>query len=222
MDLIRRALGAYFTFAFVFVVLGICFLAWPQTSMMTVCYILGAVTLAWGLVKISGFVKNKDKNKSFSFQFSLIIGIFLTIAGALLIVFPRFILPVIPIIMGIMLTADGIHKLKVGFDAKAIGHGKWWLIEILAVITAVFGFCLIINNSAAVTAIIVLLGVSLLIDGVQNIIVIVSTFKLMSKMNAEEKAREEFKSDDIPNAPYTDESPEKINPDDMIIEDKKD
>ena len=77
-----------------------------------VCYILGAVTLAWGLVKISGFVKNKDKNKSFSFQFSLIIGIFLTIAGALLIVFPRFILPVIPIIMGIMLTADGIHKLR--------------------------------------------------------------------------------------------------------------
>ena len=215
MDLIRRALGAYFTFAFVFVVLGICFLAWPQTSMMTVCYILGAVTLAWGLVKISGF-------KSFSFQFSLIIGIFLTIAGALLIVFPRFILPVIPIIMGIMLTADGIHKLKVGFDAKAMGHGKWWLIEILAVITAVFGFCLIINNSAAVTAIIVLLGVSLLIDGVQNIIVIVSTFKLMSQMNAEEKAWEEFKSDDIPNAPYTDESPEKINPDDMIIEDKKD
>lgn len=96
------------------------------------------------------------------------------------------------------------------------------MIEILAVITAVFGFCLIINNSAAVTAIIVLLGVSLLIDGVQNIIVIVSTFKLMSQMNAEEKAREEFKSDDIPNAPYTDESPEKINPDDMIIEDKKD
>ena len=37
MDLIRRALGAYFTFAFVFVVLGICFLAWPQTS-MTVSY----------------------------------------------------------------------------------------------------------------------------------------------------------------------------------------
>ena len=60
----------------------------------------------------------------------------------MLIVFPRFILPVIPIIMGIMLTADGIHKLKVGFDAKAIGHGKWWLIEILAVITAVFGFAL--------------------------------------------------------------------------------
>ena len=55
-----------------------------------------------------------------------------------------------------------------------------------------------------------------------HIIVIVSTFKLMSQMNAEEKAREEFKNDDIPNAPYTDENPEKINPDDMIIEDKKD
>ena len=147
MDLIRRALGAYFTFAFVFVVLGICFLAWPQTSMMTVCYILGAVTLAWGLVKISGFVKNKDKNKSFSFQFSLIIGIFLTIAGALLIVFPRFILPVIPIIMGIMLTADGIHKLKVGFDAKAMGHGKWWLIEIPVSYTHLLSFHTVYCNT---------------------------------------------------------------------------
>ena len=72
--------------------------------------------------------------------------------------------------------------------------------------------CLIINNSAATTAIIVFLGLSLLIDGVQNIIVIVSTFKLMSQMNAEEKAREEFKNDDIPNAPYTDENPEKSIP----------
>lgn len=220
MDIIRKALGAYVTFAFVFVVLGICFLAWPQTSIMTICYILGAVTLIWGIVKISGFVKNKENNSSFSFQFSLIIGIFLTIAGLLLLVFPKFILPVIPVIIGIMITADGLHKIKAGLDARAMGHDKWWIIEIMAVITAMFGFCLIINRFQAVTAMIVLLGFSLLIDGIQNIVVIVSTFRLMSQMTADESKKAKY--EDIPNAPETDEKPEEIHPEDMIIEDKKD
>lgn len=222
MELLKKALGAYVTFAFIFVVLGICFLAWPQTSILTICYILGAVILAWGIVKISGFVKNKDSNKSFSFQFNLVLGIFLAVAGALLLVFPKFIIPVFPILIGIMITADGLHKIKAGIDAKSMNHKNWWLIEIAALVTIIFGICLILNPFEATNAMIILLGFALLIDGIQNIIVIVSTFKLMSQMTSEEDLKETgFNEDDIPNAPDENTDSEEIKPEDMIIEDKE-
>ncbi|MDD5944786.1 MAG: DUF308 domain-containing protein [Clostridia bacterium] len=222
MELMKRALLAYVTFAFVFVVLGICFIAWPQVSIMTVCYALGAVTLAWGIVKISGFVKNKNNNKSLSFQFSLIFGIFLAVAGGLLLLFPKFILPVIPIVVGIMLVADGLHKIKVGFEAKKMGKQNWGIIELVALITLVFGLCLIINPFDASNAMVALLGFALLVDGIQNIIVIISTFRLMSQIVLPEDAKNaEFKEEDIPNADDSDVKTEEIRPEEMIIEDKK-
>ena len=41
MELIKKALGAYITFAFIFIVIGICLLAWPRTSLVTICYVIG-------------------------------------------------------------------------------------------------------------------------------------------------------------------------------------
>ncbi|GFI62305.1 hypothetical protein IMSAG049_01487 [Clostridiales bacterium] len=219
MELIKKALIAYVSFAFIFVVLGICFLAWPQTSILTICYILGAVTLAWGMIKISVFVKGKSK--SFLSQFNLILGIFLAVTGALLIVFPKFIIPAIPIVIGIMITFDGFHKIKVGFEAKSMGHESWWLIEIVSLITIVFGVCLILNPFDATNAMVRLLGFALLVDGLQNIIVIINTFRLMSQIILQENlADAEFKEEDIPTS-QEDVKTEEIKPEDMIIEDKK-
>lgn len=223
MELIKRAFLAYVIFAFAFVVLGICFLAWPHTSIMTVCYILGAVTLAWGLVKISTFVKNKENNKTFSFQFNLIFGIFLVVTGGLLIIFPTFILPVIPIVIGIILVSDGIHKVKIGFDVKKAENPRWVAIEFIAGLTIIFGICLIINPFDASNAMVFLLGLALLADGIQNIVVIILTFKQMSQIILpEDKNESVFVDEDIPFDTNADVKTEKINPEDMTIEDNDD
>ena len=202
--------------------MGICFLAWPNASIMTICYTLGAVLLAWGIVKILHFVKNKNKTKGLAFQFSLIFGLFLAVAGALIVLFPKVILPVIPVIVGIMLCADGIHKIKVGFDAKKMGSLKWGLIFLVAGITFIFGICLVLNPFDGTNAIVILLGLALLIDGIQNIIVIVTTFKLMSQLILpEDMENVEFKEEEIPVDPNTDVPVIEIKEDEIIVEDTK-
>ena len=222
MILLKRALLAYIIFAFAFVVMGICFIAWPNTSIMTVCYTLGAVLLAWGIVKILNFVKNKNKSKGLAFQFTLIFGLFLAVAGALIIVFPKVILPVIPVIVGVMLCADGIHKIKVGFDAKKMGSTKWGLILISSIATFIFGICLVINPFDGTKAIVLLLGFALLIDGIQNIIVIICTFRLMSQLILpEDMENVEFKEEEIPVDPNTDVPVIEIKEDEIIVEDTK-
>lgn len=220
MELIKKALGAYITFAFIFIVIGICLLAWPRTSLVTICYVIGAVILAWGVIKILNFVNNKNMIRSFSFQFNLIVGIFLAVAGLLLIINPDLLIPVLPIIMGIIITADGLQKIKAGFDSRRMSHEKWWLIEIVALITIIFGISLILNPFAASNIMVRLLGLSLIIDGIQNLTVIISTFKLMSTMISEEELKNaEFVQSDIPNAPESDVETEEIPPEEIIIED---
>lgn len=223
METIKRALVVYVAFAFIFVVLGICFIAWPQTSLRIVCYAFGAAVLILGIIRLSQFMKNKENNKTIRFQFNLVLGVLFIIGGGLLLIFPNIIMPVFPVVIGIAITADGIHKIKVSFDAKAMGLNKWGLILLFALLTIVFGVSLMLNSANITTVIILLLGVSLLIDGIQNIVTIITTFKLMSTLVLkEDAANAEFKDEDIPTAPDTDVKTESIRPEDMIIEDKED
>lgn len=222
METIKRALMVYVAFAFIFVVLGICFIAWPQASILTVCYALGAAILVLGIIRLSQFFKNKESNKTIKFQFNLVLGLFFIIAGALLLIFPKIVMPVFPVIIGIAITADSIHKIKVAFDAKSMGLEKWWIIVLFSLITIVFSISLVLSSSQITTGLILFLGITLLVDGIQNIVTIVSTFKLMSTLVLkEDMAKAEFKEEDIPPAPDDDVKAEEIKPEDMIIEDKK-
>lgn len=223
MELIKKALGAYITFAFVFVVLGICFIAWPRFSLVTVCYVIGSVILAFGIIKILNFVKNIHRNHTFIYQFNLIIGIFLAVTGLLLIINSDLLIPILPIIVGIVITADGLQKIIAGIDSKRMHHEKWWLVIIVALITIIFGVSLILNPFAASDAMVRLLGFALIIDGAQNLTVILSTFKLMSTMVSEEEINNAVFVDvnvDIPDAPESEIKTEEIPPEDIIIEDK--
>ena len=74
MEIMKKALLVYITLAFVFIVLGICLLAWPHTSLRVICYAFGAALLILGIVRLSQFIKNKENDRSilYSACFSLL------------------------------------------------------------------------------------------------------------------------------------------------------
>ena len=86
----------------------------------------------------------------------------------------------------------------------------------------IFGICLVINPFDGTKAIVLLLGFALLIDGIQNIIVIICTFRLMSQLILpEDMENVEFKEEEIPTDPNTDVPVIEIKEDEIIIEDVK-
>ena len=66
MEIMKKALLVYITLAFVFIVLGICLLAWPHTSLRVICYAFGAALLILGIVRLSQFIKNKETKRLLS------------------------------------------------------------------------------------------------------------------------------------------------------------
>ena len=55
MEFIKRAKRAYIITSCVMILLGVLLTIFPETSLLTVCYILGAFLTVFGVVKLGGF-----------------------------------------------------------------------------------------------------------------------------------------------------------------------
>ena len=81
--------------------------------------------------------------------------------------------------LGIAILADSLFKVQIAIDAQAFGIGTWWLILLLAVLTGSVGLVLVFRPVESARILTVLLGVSLLAEGILNLCVVVSTVKIV-------------------------------------------
>lgn len=177
MKLMKEAKAAYIAVSAVIIVLGFVFVLFPQISALAICYIVGAGVTVFGIVKLIGYFSKDPFRLAFQFDFAL--GIFAIIAGVLMLIHPVNIVKSVPIIIGVFIIMDGAFKLQTAFDAKAFGMSAWWSILCLAILTCLGGLALVINPFESAAALIILLGITLIIDGIQNLCVTAYTVKII-------------------------------------------
>lgn len=179
MKFIKRAKAAYICVSALLAAVGLVLIIFPEISALIMCWLLGAVSVAVGIVKIIGYFSSDPYRLAFQFDFAF--GITAIILGVLIIIHPAKLTALIPIIMGIYIMTDGIMKIQTSVDAKRFGIKSWWLILLSAVITGAAGVLLLINPFESAAALTVLLGILLLLDGVQNICVAAYTVKAIRR-----------------------------------------
>lgn len=175
MNLIRRAKNAYIAISIVMILLGLLLVIWPEISLSMFCYMIGIVLVVAGVIKLFGYF-SKDLYR-LAFQFDLAFGIVSILMGAVFIAHPEHILAIVPTIMGVVILADGAFKIQTACDAKRFGLSTWWMIVVLAVLTSCCGLLLIFKPFEGAIAMMILLGVTLLVDGIQNLWVAIYTVK---------------------------------------------
>lgn len=74
---------------------------------------------------------------------------------------------------------DGLLKIQIAIDAKTFGISKWWLILSVAILAGVVGVLLIFRTSESARTLMIFLGISLLMDGIMNLITVLSTVKII-------------------------------------------
>ena len=174
MEFIKRAKRAYIITSCVMILLGVLLTIFPETSLLTVCYILGAFLTVFGVVKLVGYF-SKDLFR-LAFQFDFALGIFALVAGILILIHPAGVTAMTPVIIGVFILMDGVFKLQTAFDARRFGLSRWWGILLLA-LTGFCGLFLIIDPFTGAEALMILLGVTLAVDGIQNLIVAAYTVR---------------------------------------------
>lgn len=110
--------------------------------------------------------------------------------GVIFILHPNAIISMFPVIIGLLVLIDGVFKVQTAFDAKRFGLREWWLILVGALLCAGLGLLLLFDPFAGSNWLMVLVGVSLLLDGVQNLFNALYTVKITRRRPKEDNCIE--------------------------------
>ncbi len=114
-----------------------------------------------------------------AFQFDLALGVFTLIFGLILLLRSARVVAFMPAILGVFVLVDGVFKLQTAVDAKRFGLSNWWLILLGSLICALFGLLLIIDPFSGNSVLMTFVGLSLAIDGLQNLFNAFYTVKIL-------------------------------------------
>ena len=194
MEWIKRAKSTYIAVSVIMVILGAVLMLNPGLSMLTLCYLIGGLMVIFGITRLVGYF-SKDHFR-LAFQFDLALGIFCMLAGIVILVHPNNIMKLLPVIIGLFVTIDGVFKMQTAIDSKRFGLKRWYAILVLAAVTCVFGLLLIIDPFAGGKALMIFFGATMMIDGIQNLCVVLYTVKTVGGIRKDvERERKTVETD---------------------------
>lgn len=150
-----------------YTLLGLVLIAAPGSALKWACFLIGAVTLCYGAVRVVAYWKDGG---AYGQRFDLFLGVTLILLGLFLLISPQFIVSVIPFALGVYILVDSVSAIKRALDMKALGFDKWWGPFIAALALAAFGAVMILNPFGAVETLVVFVGIGFVFDGVSTLI----------------------------------------------------
>ena len=169
----RIAKIGYIVTSVMFCIAGALFIALPDISITMIGISMGIAMIVFGIVKLVGYF-SRDLFR-LAFQFDLELGILLLVLGLIVLIRPDDLMTFICIVLGISILTDGLFKVQIALDSKRFGIKSWWVILALAVVAGTIGVFLIFRSAKSAQFLTVLLGVSILAEGILNLYTVIST-----------------------------------------------
>ncbi len=124
---------------------GLVLVLMPSTLNKILGIIVGVVLLVMGIAGIYQYLQNKIGTST-----SLVSGIFYSILGAIILLYPGSVVRAIAIGIGISLTISGLIKVKWAFTLKGLDN-TWIGTLIIGILTTILGLVLIFSPFAGDT-----------------------------------------------------------------------
>lgn len=175
-ELLKSLKTGYIVLSILFCICGISILLNPTVSTITLCYILGFLIISFGIIKICGYFSRNYYR--YVFQYDLAFGILIIILGIIILFHPYGILTLFHTLLGILFLMDGLFKIQLAVDTKTFGIKQWWLVFIFAILAVILGILMILQPLKSAAFIAILLGITLLAEGILNLCTIFFASKL--------------------------------------------
>ncbi len=171
--------------AFLLVIFGICyFFCGLKMPFNILYYFLSAVFLGYGVIKLLCYFSKDMYQLAFQFDFGM--GIFFFVMGLLFSCFEQVMLKNFLGMIGFTVFIDAVLKIQTSLEAKRFGLGKWWIILILAVFSALAAALFFVVQPIErlyryglinFADIIHIIGLTLFLEGCLNLWVVIYTVK---------------------------------------------
>ncbi len=156
--------------AIALIVVGTLFIIFPKNAMGIICRVSGIALIIWGVVKLVGYFSSGLREVG---TYSLVGGITLVAFGILLVIKPTFVSGVFTLLFGILLIIDSVMKIQQSVDMCKLKIKYWWVGLIIAAVTLAIGIIIFIDPFASAEALMIYIGVSLIVDGVIDLVSVI-------------------------------------------------
>lgn len=157
---IKFARTGYILISILFYLSGILCLMIPNISGKAVAIAGGIILIAYGIIKITGYL-SKDLY-CLAFQYDFACGIFLLVLGIVVLAanqkFKGYLLSAI----GVLILLDSLLCIQTAMDAKRFGLSSWPVILAFSILSGALGAALIVINTQTIA------GFSLLAEGLMR------------------------------------------------------
>ncbi len=158
------------------VVAGLLLVLFPGQALLNLCYLIGGVAVAMGVVRIVKYFK-EDHTYPFLFQPDLILGLLTLGVGIYVITNAKDVMSLIPAICGVLLIGCGVGNILRSLDAKRSGIQFWGVLLALAILSVILGWLIVTNPFATLEVAVIVIGAGLIYEGVTDLVIV----KLVSR-----------------------------------------
>lgn len=153
--------------ALVTIVFGVVLVLWPNRSVSVICAMLGGALLISGLLYVIAWFAGKGRAGAPVFM--IIPGVVLAGLGVWLMTSSQTVIALIQYVFGAVVIFHGILDLQGAFVLLRQKMPRWWAALLLAAITFGLGLIILINPMDAFSALVAMIGVALVYDGVSDL-----------------------------------------------------
>ncbi len=173
----RIAKIGYIVMSVLLCITGGLFIAVPDLSVSGIGVFVGSAMAVFGVIKLIGYF-SKDLYR-LAFQYDLEFGILLIILGLVVLFRPDNFMNFICIVIGMVILLDGLFKIRIAMDSREFGIKSWWFVLMMAIFTGLVGAALVFDSARGAKILTVLLGISLLSEGILNLYTVISTVRII-------------------------------------------
>ena len=153
-------------FSIIFILIGAFLLARPEDAIHLVSYALGIILVMWGLISVIQFFTDKESQNYL--ELSFIVGVFVLIFGIIVLIRPNTIASIIPLLLGIWMLINGVTKLSYALTLNKDKNASGSII--VSILIVILGILLIFNPFAGAKTLVQILGVSIIIYSLLDLI----------------------------------------------------
>lgn len=165
---IKKMSNTSLIISFIFVVVGLFLFIKPDTTISVISYMIGGTLLVSGAFAIYKYFTGEGIGSLF--DFTLIYGVLLVIAGTFLIASPNALSTLFPIILGIWIIINSVTKFQYALVLKRVKNEDWVYTTIVSLLTFAWGVLLLYNPFASALAITQIIGIFIIVYAILDII----------------------------------------------------
>ncbi|HPS75965.1 MAG TPA: DUF308 domain-containing protein [Oscillospiraceae bacterium] len=168
--LLRQRRTSSIIVALISMLLGVVLILYKARAVSLIVLVSGVALMALGAYYIGLYFARRSRIALL--QMDLLLGIILFLLGLWMAARPDSVISLLQYVAGAIILVHGVVDLQAAFNIKRGGFEKWWVSLLLAVVTLLLGALIIIDPFAALDALLILIGLVLIFDGLSDLYII--------------------------------------------------